>query len=80
MSFRMIPLLLFLSVQVGMKLNSPVWACGDAAKYTVYSSGFVNSCFNVTVKPEVFGEFNAIDAFPVLKDLDLRTVSLIESC
>ena len=76
----MIPLLLFLSVHVGTKLNSPVWASVDADKYTVYSSGLVGSCFNVTLKPVVFGAFNAIDAFPVLKDLDLRTVSLIESC
>lgn len=76
----MIPLLLLLSVQVGMKLNSPVWASGAADRYTMYSSVLVGSCFNVTFKPSLVGELSAIDAFPVLKDLDLRTVSLTESC
>lgn len=63
-----------------MKLNSPVLASVDADKYTMYSSILVGSCFNVTLTPAAVGEFNAIDAFPVLKDLDLRIVSLTESC
>lgn len=80
MSFKTIPLFLFLSVQVGTKLYTPGLASADAKRYTLYSSGWSGSSLIVKLKPDAVGEFNTMDAIPVLNDLDLSTESLTESC